>query len=729
MKRFLKMTLWTLGGVAVLFIAAIIVVLLVFDPNKFKPEIAAAVEKATGRELLVQGDLQLSLFPWLGVETGAMSLGNAPGFGKEAFAKIEGAAVKVKLLPLLRKDVEVDTVTLDGLYLHLIRNAAGKTNWDDLTSGKNRQSSASPAAASKSTAAVTATTFAIGGVKVKDATIIWDDLQNKTHYELSKLALHTGSIAPHAPVTLELDTDIMSTAPALGAHLGVNTQALYNFETPSLQLKGLKVTAQAHGRGLPADDLKLTLSSDAVLNLAAKDYRLKGLQLLVALRGDKLPGKQLDAALNADVIVNLQKGTLAVEPLSLAAWNLQINGRIQAQHLLEAPRFTGELSVASFDARELLGRFRGAPLATANKQALSAVAATVEFTASATDAELTKLQAKVDQTQITGKATIKNFARPAYRFQLAMDDINADRYLPPPTAGNAKVATPAAAVGAGAAELPLETLRALDVEGDIGIGKLKIAKLTVSDIKLGLSAKTGMIRATPLTAHLYGGDYRGDLQLDARGKSARVSINESLSGIEIGPLTRDLLEKDLVAGTGNLHLKLSGAGLSPESLKPTLNGVLGFSFQNGHVNGVNLIKLLQKDYLKYIQGLGIDAGRLDQTVFSKFAATATVSNGLIETKDLTLNSAQLNVKGRGTVNLVDDALALRLDAVPAGQLAKQLGQYKDTAIPIRVEGTLSAPKFTTDLDEMLKQKAKARLDKEKQKLQQKLKNKLKNLLK
>ena len=128
-----------------------------------------------------------------------------------------------------------------------------------------------------------------------------------------------------------------------------------------------------------------------------------------------------------------------------------------------------------------------------------------------------------------------------------MDNIDADRYLPPATAANAKLATPAAVAGAGAAELPLETLRALDVDGTLAIGKLKIAKLQVNDIKVGVNANAGVIRANPLAAQLYGGSYRGDITLDARGKAVQIAMNESLNNIEIGPLPQDLLQKDLVA--------------------------------------------------------------------------------------------------------------------------------------------------------------------------------------
>jgi AsmA protein len=719
MRRLFKALAWGVGIIAALLIAAAIYIFLIFDPNKYKAEIADAVHKATGRELAIQGDLKLSLFPWLGVETGVMTLNNLPEFGRQPFAKIDGAAIKVKLLPLLHKDVEVDTVTLNGLYLNLMRTATGHGNWEDLTAGGKQPS---PPSAAQSATTPTAAAFAIGGVRIQNATVIWDDRQNQTRYELSDLSLHTGPVSPTAPVTLAVTTQIKSTAPALTAHLELTTQALYDFDAQQLQLTGLKLTTEARGQALPADETKLTLTTDAVLKLPEQQFRLSKLKLLAALHGEQLPGKQVDAALDADVALDLKQGSLRVDPLKLQAWNVNIQGSLQGQGLLTTPRFSGELTVPRFSARELLSQLGTETLNTADKQALTAVSANVAFSASTAGAELTKLAATLDQTQIGGKASISNFSHPAYRFQLAVDDIDADRYLPPTTT-SAKPATPATAAGAGAAELPLATLRKLNVDGNLSVGKLKIARLKLGDIKLGIKAAGGIIRANPLAAQLYGGSYRGDLRLDARGQVLQLGMDENLSTVEIGPLSQDLLQKDLVAGTGNVRLQLTGAGLSPDELKRTVTGNIGFSLQNGRVNGINLLDVIQKDYVKYVQSLAIDAGKLNQTVFSKFAATAKVNKGLITTDDLVLDSAQLNVKGRGNINLVDESLAMHLDAVPRGQLAKQMGQFKDTVIPIRIEGSFSAPKFATDLDEVLKQQLKTRLEQEKQKAKAELQRK------
>lgn len=729
MKRYLKLTLWIGGAVTVLLIVAVAIITLTFDPNKYKPEITAAVQEATGRELAIPGDLKLSLFPWLGVETGAMTLSNPPGFGQEPFAKIGAAAIKVKLLPLFRRELELDTVTLEGLYVHLIRDASGRGNWEDLAA-PNKETTATTAAGDQGATPVSRVTqdsvlssLAIGGIRLQDATVIWDDRQKPARYELSELALHTGPVSPGIPVDLELETQIKGQAPPLSAHLILKTQADYKPDAQELQLKGLRLTTEARAQGLPVKTANLTLNGEALLRLAEQQYRVNNLRLDASLQGAKLPGKRLDAKLHSTAAIDLNKGTLEIDPLSLEAWHIKVGGQIRGQDLLKAPHFSGELAIAPFNPRQLLAKLDIDPPNTADPQALTNLNAKLRFTASASAAALAGIEINADQTRITGEAVIKDFTHPAYGARLAVDAIDADRYLPPP-AESATPVTPAAAAGAGAAELPLETLRALDVDGGLTIGKLKIAKLKASDIELGVTAKAGVIRVHPLSARLYGGTYRGDMQLDARGKAAKISVNESLNGIEIGPLTKDLLDKDLVAGTGNVRLTLTGVGLEPEALKRSLNGSLGFSFQDGRVNGVNLIEMIRKDYLKYIQGLAIDPGRLNQTLFSKFAASAMVKNGLIDTKDLVFSSAQLDVKGRGTVNLVDERLALYLEALPRGELAKQLGKYKDTVIPIRVEGTVSAPAFATDLDEMLKRKAKARLEEEKQKLEAELREKV-----
>src|SRR5690606_16957704 len=98
MGRLFKLIGIVIGALVVLVIAVAVGVALFFDPNDYKVQIAAAVANATGRELTLEGALELRLFPTLSISLGPAQLSNAEGFGEQPFAEIERAALDVALL-------------------------------------------------------------------------------------------------------------------------------------------------------------------------------------------------------------------------------------------------------------------------------------------------------------------------------------------------------------------------------------------------------------------------------------------------------------------------------------------------------------------------------------------------------------------------------------------------------------------------------------------------------
>ena len=133
MKRTFRILLAVVGVLLALIIVAIIALPLLFDPNDYKAQINAAIERQIGREVDISGDIGLSVFPWLGLELGRVDVANAEGFGDEPMAQMNAAQISVKLLPLLSRDIEVGTVSLDGLRLRLARNDEGRSNWADIS--------------------------------------------------------------------------------------------------------------------------------------------------------------------------------------------------------------------------------------------------------------------------------------------------------------------------------------------------------------------------------------------------------------------------------------------------------------------------------------------------------------------------------------------------------------------------------------------------------------------
>jgi AsmA protein len=183
MKRFFKITL---GLVFILFIA-VVGLALSFNPNEYKGDIVNLVKEKTGRNLSAPGDISLSLFPWIGIDLGAIEISNAKGFGKQPFAKMTHLQVRVKFWPLFKQRFEIDTIVIEGLQLNLAKNKQGISNWHDLTkstsqattkSNIKKQDKKTPKVNNKKdTNKTLLAAIALNGIKIKDAEFNWHDQQ------------------------------------------------------------------------------------------------------------------------------------------------------------------------------------------------------------------------------------------------------------------------------------------------------------------------------------------------------------------------------------------------------------------------------------------------------------------------------------------------------------------------------------------------------------------------
>src|SRR5690606_84872 len=113
MSRLFKILALAVAGIVLLIVLSAAALLLFFDSNNYRDEIATRAEAATGRRLTIEGDLSVSVFPWLAVQMGKTRLGNAAGFGDEPFVTFDSARLSVRLMPLLlRREIAVGTASL-----------------------------------------------------------------------------------------------------------------------------------------------------------------------------------------------------------------------------------------------------------------------------------------------------------------------------------------------------------------------------------------------------------------------------------------------------------------------------------------------------------------------------------------------------------------------------------------------------------------------------------------
>jgi len=700
MGKLLKFILWLVVSLIALVAIAVVVVPMVVDPNDYKAEIATAVEEQTGRTLTIEGDIGLSVFPWLGLDIGPTRFSNAAGFDEPAMARMETVQVRVKLLPLLHKQLEVDKVHLSGLQLYLAKDNNGQTNWADLTAtGESKDKDKATAAPGSEGGGLERLT--IGGIEVTDASIHWDDQSTQSRYEVNDLSLTTGAIEPGEAFELELQLQLASTQPLIDTGLSLGGELL-----------------------IAADFSAVTVT-------AAK--------LQVDAQGDSLPAGQLTARLTTDISLGLASQTLLLPNIELETLGLHITGSVSGTDISsDEPRFNGTLAIAEFDPRKVLQALGEATLVTADDSALGKADAQLAWDASLQHFAATGLTAHLDETTLNGDLKVKSFDSPAITLALALDQIDLDRYLPPASsaegdadagAKNRQTQAPDAK-GAGNAsapsgELPLESLRQLDLNGKITIGQLKAFNLRSRDVEIQIEADDGVLKISPLKAQLYDGAADVDLKLDVRKDTPRISVKESLSGVQAGPLLKDLTGDDPLLGTATVKADLNGVGNNVDEILKTLKGTANFSFTEGAINGVNIAALIREAQAALEGQPAPKQEQPNRTDFALLRGSATVKNGLVKNDDLMMKSPLLRIDGAGEVSLPKETINYTLTTKFVESLEGQGGKDRDNlrgvSIPVHVAGTFSKPTYTPDLAAVVTEAAKAEAGKRvKKELQKKL---------
>lgn len=762
----MRTLLKVIAAVILLLVVVVAALPFVIDPNDYKDEISAQVEKTTGRTLTLQGDIELSVFPWIALELGPMTLSNAEGFDADYFAEVEKAEVRIRLLPLLRKELEMDTIVLNGLVLNLEKDAEGRTNWDDLTAADGDEAQSAEEQAEQTGAPEEAKpaleAINIAGIQFSNANILWSDKSADQNFQLRNMSLNTDQLTPGEPTDFETAFDLISGNPEVKAHVTLQSQIMVDMDNQQYALEDLDFNIMAESTELPFDQLELGLKANVAADMAQEQLSIQGLEintdaskgeqnLQASLNGElqsqlasqqhqlnkfsltgtisdpTLPGGEADFRVNSDIQADLNKETLSLADLAVQIEDMMINGQLDASAIMsDNPTYQGNIQISPFSLRKLANDMDIELPPMADENTLETVEMSTVLQGSANDVRLSDLQLTLDQSQLTGSLSIQDFSKLALRFDLNLDEIDADRYLPPATdqaAASEENNTNGNNAG-DAGDFPLEPLRDINAKGTLKIGKLKASGITSKNIVVTIDAENGLIRLNPLQADMYEGEYRGNVTVDAREDTLKLSLNENLSGIQAGPLLDDLTDEGKISGTVSANAKLTGQGKNISALKKTLSGNGGFEFKDGALKGINIAQTIRNAQAR-LKGQQPQTDGPQETDFSALKGSFTADNGLVQNNDLELTSPLLRVTGKGTADLVSEAIDYGLRVAIVGSLEGQGGQaleeLKGVTIPLKIGGTFSEPKPSVDLQNLFKEQASDELkSKAKDKLREKL---------
>lgn len=313
-----KKLILSLLTLIVIVIAGLAIFVTTFDANKYKEEITSLVKKQTGRDLEINGDLELTMYPDIALEMGKTSITNAEGFADKEFAVIESGRVSVKLMPLLKKQIQADAILLDGLQLNLHRKADGSTNWEQMASDGTDE--AKPAEESENQGddkepseviEELMQNLSIAGVSLKNANIHWQDDQANQDITISPLNLTTGKFVAGEPLPVELEVVVNQKAPAMNIAAEGSTTITLSNDNKNFDLSKLKLHAKVTGAQIPNGAFDANLSGD--IKGSAEKVTVSGLTLDSTLTGDLIPEGEVKTNISGNVDFDLagQKLTIA----------------------------------------------------------------------------------------------------------------------------------------------------------------------------------------------------------------------------------------------------------------------------------------------------------------------------------------------------------------------------------------------------------------------------------
>ncbi len=309
--------------------------------------------------------------------------------------------------------------------------------------------------------------------------------------------------------------------------------------------------------------------------------------------------------------------------------------------------------------------------------------------------QLNQLAAKVDDSQINASVGISQFSNPTYNFNVAIDKLDADRYIAKGNANNKS---------AGDAPIDLSALKKLNATGEAKIGWLKLANIKTENVDLGLKAENGIATLSPFSASLYQGSMSGTLKVDARSMP-NIVFKQNMKGVSVGPLMVDAIKNDMLSGTGTVNVDVTTQGGTVSALKKGLQGNASLNLADGALKGVDIAGSIRelKNKVNILKTKEAGADKNKKTDFSELTATFDIKNGVAHNDDLAMKAPVLRLaKGdsRGDIDIGNEKINYLAKPTVVKSLKGQGGAELDSlagiAIPLKISGTFADPKYGLD---------------------------------
>jgi len=721
MKAFGKILGLVLLGLLLIIVALGFALTHLFDPNDYKDEIRQIARDKAHIELTLNGDIGWSLFPWLGLELHEASVATLTN-PTQPFADLQMLGLSVRVLPLLRREVQMSDVRVEGLNLRLNKDVHGHGNWEDI--GKNAPVAGTtpdapvvtdPAAPPKPEKPPQPIRLDIDSLTINNARVEYNDEQTGKQFSAESIQLSAGAIHDGASIPVKLT-----------AFFGTNQ---------------------------PVMRVKTELNGNLRIQRALKRYQLEDMKITGEATGEPLQGKTMTFATQGQLLVDLAANIAEWSGLKLSANQLRALGELKVNDLDKTPQISGALSIAQLDLAKFLDSV-GHTLPVMAPGSLSKVELVSRLTGTPTSLALEDLNLKLDGSTFTGRIAVDDFAKQSLRLQLKADTFNVDNYLPAKSeaANSAAVArqtevqnSEAGAMAAGGNSplpdaptkgawstdklLPLARLRTLDVNADLAFDQLTLSKLPIQNAALKASGLDGQLKLDTLSGGLYNGTFQANGSLDVRQDIPVLALQTHIKQVSVERILQAQGKNPPIKGQVTLDSNVSGRGNSQKALIDSLNGTASFVITNGVLLNANIEQQLCTGIALLNRKTLSSEPRGKDTPFQELKGNLTFRNGVASNPDLKVRIPGLAVNGNGDVDLRVLGMDYRVGIIVEGDKrdmpdpACQVGSnFQGIEVPLRCRGPLElgAKACRLDKDGLSQVALKAAGNKISEKLEEKL---------
>ncbi len=702
MKRVMKWAGAFLVVCGTVFLGLIFLLPMVLDPNDYKGEISDLVYKQSGYQLEIPGDIVLQISPRLEVllSLGGIQVFSTKDISERPILSSEVARVELSLLPLIKeRRLVLQGIQLHGVYCYLVRDMSGKGNWEMSTAVPEQVSSSTSTTPKKKDLseatppvqrpekAGTIPTLELGAVNLSRVSLHYEDKQSGKVFELKNFSLNTGHV----------------------------------LEGQSFHLQS-QFTLTSSEKGKSSLFVESTLGSDIIFSLRDKTLQLDNILLNNSIGAFGVQDAQL--AFQGNSFIDLAQKNISLKELQLSSGylKLQLNAEITDY---SSPSFKGNVHIPEFSLAEFLKKNRISQPVWKSDSALQQVGFSCNFKGDTKKIDVSAIDFLLDGAHGTGSFVLISPSQPVYDVTMHFDRLDLDTYATVPPENKAiaksieKITTPTTVATSGVAMapkavslqplFPVESLRKLQFNLDLGVGALKVKGANLTKVVLKASGKNGLLELKPFQTGLYDGSIAAEAQLDVVGKIPKLSLQATVDHIQVGPLLIDMKGKDEVTGTAGLSLQLSSKGNLKKQFIRNSQGNMDLALEDGVIRKLHLLQVVRQAKALYENKPLVQTAKDEPTGFARISAIGTITNGVFKNNDLKAESELLKVTGAGKVDFgaeyVDYLLKISLLRGMDRNSESGKTDYSKIIIPYQIQGEFSNLKQEADVVGLFKAEA------------------------